>query len=157
MPNVELAETAGLDTNNGIVVDQFARTSDEDIFAAGDCTNSPHTFYGQSFRLESVQNANDQATFAAKNICGLSEPYQKIPWFWSDQYDVKFQGVGLIEGCDDEVVTRFPEGGMAVLYKKEGALMALQAMNAPSSFMAARQELEEDLKQKLKQRQKQKL
>ena len=78
-----LAAEAGLKTNNGIVVDEFTRTSDPDIHAAGDCTNHPSEFLGRRVRLESVQNANDMATTVAKHICGAEEPYRAVPWFWS--------------------------------------------------------------------------
>ena len=91
IPNSEIAESAGLETGNGIAVDEFCRTSDPDILAIGDCTNHPNSFAGGSIRLESVQNAVDQARTASKVICGANEPYTALPWFWSDQFDLRLQ------------------------------------------------------------------
>ena len=88
-PNVELASDAGLDTANGIVVDAHCRTSDPRIFAVGDCTSHPSTVYGRQIRLESVQNALDQARIAVVNALGGDETHDAVPWFWSDQYDLK--------------------------------------------------------------------
>ncbi|HKY93322.1 MAG TPA: FAD-dependent oxidoreductase, partial [Nevskiaceae bacterium] len=95
VPNAELAAEADLAVDNGIVVDQFTRTSDPDIHAAGDCTNHPSDFLGRRVRLESVQNAMEQARAAAQIMLGKEQPYQMVPWFWSDQYDLKLQMVGM--------------------------------------------------------------
>jgi len=95
IPNIELAEEAGLKCDNGIVVDEFTRTNDPCIYAVGDCSNHPNLIYKRNIRLESVPNAVAQAKTAAKSICGEDIPYNQLPWFWSDQYDVKLQIEGL--------------------------------------------------------------
>ncbi|MBT8079701.1 MAG: FAD-dependent oxidoreductase [Gammaproteobacteria bacterium] len=137
VPNVELAENAGLETDNGIAVNQFAQTSDRDIYAVGDCTSFVHPRYQRRIRLESVQNANDQAVTAARSICGQNEPYDALPWFWSDQYDVKLQIAGLAEGAA-EIVVRGDTGSgrsASVLYLKDDRLLAVDAMNNPRDFV----------------------
>lgn len=146
MPNLELAEAAGLAVDGGIVVDEFAQTSDPLIFAAGDCTNHPSIFYGRRLRLESVQNAIEQAKTAASGMCGRkAKPYRQIPWFWSDQYDVKFQAAGLIDGYEEASITEFA-GGFAVSYKANGRPIAVEAVNDPAAFMSGRRLLEETLR-----------
>ena len=97
LPNVELAAAAGLACANGIVVDEHGRTSDPAIFAAGECTSHPNRFAGGRARLESVQNAVDQAKAVAAAILGRPQPYDEVPWFWSDQYEVKLQMVGHLD------------------------------------------------------------
>ncbi len=89
VPNTELASAAGLEVDNGIVVDDHCRTSDPDIYAVGDCTLHPNGIYGRDLRLESVHNALEQAKTAAANLCGKDVAYSQVPWFWSDQYDLK--------------------------------------------------------------------
>ena len=137
VPNVELAEAAGLVTANGIEVNQFAQTSDHDIYAVGDCTSFVHPRYQRKLRLESVQNANDQAIAAAKSIFGQPEPYDTIPWFWSDQYDVKLQIAGLAEGADDVIVRGDVGSGRSasLLYLKDSQLLAVDAINSPRDFV----------------------
>ena len=95
IPNVELAQSAGLEVDNGIVVDDHCQTSDPDIYAAGDCTNHPNPILGRRLRLESVPNAMDQARTAAANMLGGDKTYAAVPWFWSDQYELKLQMVGF--------------------------------------------------------------
>src|SRR5690606_25563713 len=104
IPATELAEKAGLEVNNGIVVDEYARTSDHDILAAGDCTWHYNPIYGRHMRLESVQNALDQASVAANALCGNLKLYPALPWFGSDEYDLKLQIAGLIQGFDKVVI-----------------------------------------------------
>src|SRR5262249_9121261 len=104
-PNVELAQAAHLEIDDGIVVDQYCRTSDPDIFAAGDCTNQPNDFVRRRIRLESWANAQNQAIAAAKAVTDSGTPYQEVPWFWSDQYHVNIQMLGLPNGFD-RVATR---------------------------------------------------
>ncbi|WP_428408603.1 NAD(P)/FAD-dependent oxidoreductase [Hyphococcus sp.] len=134
-PEVTLAREAGLDIDNGIVVDEYARTSDPAIFAAGDCTNFPSPRYGRRMRLESVPNAIEQAKAAAANMIGGEVVYDALPWFWSDQYDVKLQTVGLSEGHDELVVRGDPaENKFAVWYLKDGKALAVDAINDPASF-----------------------
>ncbi|WP_375206516.1 NAD(P)/FAD-dependent oxidoreductase [Hyphococcus sp.] len=134
-PEVALAKEAGLEIDNGIAVDEYARTSDPAIFAAGDCTNFPSPRYGRRMRLESVPNAIEQAKAAAANMLGGKVVYDALPWFWSDQYDVKLQTVGLMEGHDDLVVRGDPaEKKFAVWYLKDGKALAVDAINDPASF-----------------------
>ena len=134
-PELALAEDAGLAIDNGIVVDEYARTSDPHIFAAGDCTNFPSPRFGRRMRLESVPNAIEQAKAAAANMVGGGVVYDALPWFWSDQYDVKLQTVGLHEGHEELVVRGDPaEKKFAVWYLKDGKALAVDAINDPASF-----------------------
>jgi 3-phenylpropionate/trans-cinnamate dioxygenase ferredoxin reductase subunit len=134
-PEVTLATEAGLDVDNGVVVDEYARTSDPAIFAAGDCTNFPSPRYGRRMRLESVPNAIEQAKVSAANMLGGEVVYDALPWFWSDQYDVKLQTVGLSEGYDDLIVRGdLAEKKFAVWYLKDGKALAVDAINDPASF-----------------------
>jgi 3-phenylpropionate/trans-cinnamate dioxygenase ferredoxin reductase subunit len=93
-PNTEIAASAGLEVDNGIVVDTHCRTTDDNIYAVGDCTSHPNSIYRRRIRLESVHNALEQAKTAAANICGETAEYSQVPWFWSDQYDLKLQIAG---------------------------------------------------------------
>jgi 3-phenylpropionate/trans-cinnamate dioxygenase ferredoxin reductase subunit len=132
VPNVELAAAAGLGVDNGIVVDASGRTDDPDIFAAGDVTNHPNPLLGRRLRLESWENAQNQAIAAAKAMLDRSEPYHEIPWFWSDQYDVNLQLLGLAEGYDD-AVTRgdLAKPPFVRFYLKDGKIRAVAAANSP--------------------------
>ncbi|MDH4041974.1 MAG: FAD-dependent oxidoreductase [Gammaproteobacteria bacterium] len=143
MPATELAEAAGLAVDNGIVVDEFARTSDPDIVAAGDCTNHHNPIYDRRLRLESVQNATDQAKTAANTLCGKLEAYHTLPWFWSDQYDLKLQIAGLSQGYDRVVLRGSSQSGrsFAAFYFRDGHLLAVDAINRPKEFMMARRAL----------------
>ncbi len=139
LPNTELAEAAGLAVDNGIVVDAWARTNDPDILAAGDCSNFPSAFLGRRVRLESVQNAMEQARAAARTAVGKPEVYDPVPWFWSDQYDLKLQMVGLSAGFDRMVVRGDLDGrSFAAFYLKEGRLIAADTVGRPQDFMFAR-------------------
>jgi 3-phenylpropionate/trans-cinnamate dioxygenase ferredoxin reductase subunit len=139
LPNVELAEAAGLPCDNGIVVDEFCRTSDPDILSVGDCTNHPNALLGRRLRLESVHNAQEQAKTAASTILGKLEPYAQIPWFWSDQYDLKLQFVGLSAPGQQAVVRGDPESrSFAAFYLEEGRLAAVYAINSPREFMLSK-------------------
>lgn len=140
VPNIELAETAGLEVGNGIIVDEFARTSDPDIVAAGDCTFHPSALYGGDVRLESVQNATDQAKTASATICGRLEPYEALPWFWSDQFDLKLQIAGLSQGYDNIVVRGDIAGSrsFSAWYFAGEKLLAVDAVNDTRSFMLAK-------------------
>lgn len=142
IPNTELAEQAGLACDNGIVVDQYTQTADKAIFAVGDCSNHPNLLYDRRVRLESVPNAVAQAKTAASVICGCPEAYNQLPWFWSDQYDIKLQTAGLLQGYDKTLV----EGDVGaqtftVSYFKSGRKIALDAINSPAAFMQARKSL----------------
>jgi len=140
IPNTELAEDAGLDVNNGIVVDEFTRTSDPDIVAAGDCTWHHNPFYNRHIRLESVQNALDQARVAAATLTGKLEPYDTLPWFWSDQYDLKLQMQGLAAGYDEVVIRGDVENSrkLAIFYLKENRILSVDAINSPPEFMVGK-------------------
>lgn len=138
-PRDDLAQAAGLDCLNGIVVDQHCRTSDPNIYAAGDCTSHPSIHYGRHVRLESVDNAFEQASSAALNILGTPTPHDKVPWFWSDQYDLKMIIVGLSQGYDEAITRGSPASrSFSVCYLREGELIAVDTVNAPKDQMAAR-------------------
>lgn len=146
LPNQELAVEAGLACDNGILVDDAGRTSDPLIFAAGDCTRRPVPGYGESLRLESVHNALDQADRIAAVLCGNPLPDGEVPWFWSDQYDVKLQTVGLFNTHDSIDVRGDPAGQkFAVLYYQEDRLIAIDAVNDVPSFMAGKKILKRGL------------
>lgn len=137
--NVELAQAAGLAVDNGIVVDEFTQTSDPDIVAAGDCTNHPNIHYGRRLRLESVQNAMEQGRAAAHALLGQPKRYDMVPWFWSDQYDLKLQMVGLSAGFDRFVLRGDPATrSFAAFYLGDGKLIAADAVSRPQDFMFAK-------------------
>jgi 3-phenylpropionate/trans-cinnamate dioxygenase ferredoxin reductase component len=139
IPNVELAEAAGLNVDNGIVVDEFARTNDPDIVAAGDVTNHPNKYYNRRLRLESVPNATDQAKSAAASICGKDVEYKSLPWFWSDQYDLKLQIAGLSQGYDQVVIRGDRDSrNFAAFYLQEGKLISADCVNRPQEFMVSK-------------------
>jgi 3-phenylpropionate/trans-cinnamate dioxygenase ferredoxin reductase subunit len=139
VPNTELASGAGLDIDNGIVVDDHCRTSDPDIFAVGDCTLHPNDILGYRLRLESVHNAVEQAKTAASNICGEDSRYAQVPWFWSDQYDLKLQIAGLSQGYDQSIVRGDPDSrSFSCLYLRDGQLIAVDAVNSPKDFMQSK-------------------
>ena len=140
-PNSELAERAGLPVQDGIKVDRFARTAAPDIFAAGDCTRFPSRRYGRELRLESVQNAIDQAKTAASAMLGDAQAYDPVPWFWSDQYDVKLQIAGLSDGYDRTTIEQAAGNGFAVSYFMGERLLAVDAVNAPRAHMLSRRAL----------------
>jgi 3-phenylpropionate/trans-cinnamate dioxygenase ferredoxin reductase component len=138
-PRDELAQAAGLDCLNGIVVDQHCRTADPNIYAAGDCANHPSIHYGRHVRLESVDNAFEQASSAALNLLGTPTPHAKVPWFWSDQYDLKMIIVGLSQGFDETITRGSPASrSFSVCYLHDGELIAVDTVNAPKDQLAAR-------------------
>lgn len=139
-PNMELAEAAGLETENGIKVDELCRSSDPKIYAAGDCASFPHQ--GQRIRLESVGNAIDQAHVVARSILGEQEPYTPKPWFWSDQYDTKLQIAGLSTGHDQVCVRTGDKDGVSFWYFRENRLIAVDAINEPRAYMIAKRLIE---------------
>jgi 3-phenylpropionate/trans-cinnamate dioxygenase ferredoxin reductase subunit len=140
IPHVELAEAAGLECDNGIKVDEYARTSDPSIVAAGDCANHPNRFAGGRTRLESVQNAMEQARVAAASMLGEGTAYENIPWFWSDQYELKLQMAGLSKDFDDIVLRGDPESErqFSAFYLREGRLIAADCVARPQDFMFAK-------------------
>ncbi len=138
-PNFELAEDADLKVNNGIIVNDVCQTSDSDIYAVGDCTMHPNSIYDRYIRLESVQNALEQAKIAVGNICGENKIKSQVPWFWSDQYDLKLQIAGLSEGYDKTIVTGNPsDRSFACLYFKNNRLIATDAINSAAEFIMSK-------------------
>lgn len=138
IPNTELAAAAGLVCDNGIVVDEYCRTSDPNIYAAGDCTHHPNIRYGRRVRLESIDNALEQARVAASGMCGREALHAHVPWFWSDQYETKLQIAGLSEGFDELVVRGEPERGVFSVWSLRGSeLLSVEAVNLPLEFMQA--------------------
>ncbi|MEW5425109.1 NAD(P)/FAD-dependent oxidoreductase [Amorphus sp. 3PC139-8] len=144
VPNVELAVAAGLEVNDGIVVDEFLRTSDPAIAALGDCASFPCAYLGGDYvRLESVQNANDQARLIAKQWMGAEAPYTALPWFWSHQGEARLQIAGLGLGYDQTVLRGDPaEHKFSVFLYRGGKLIAVESLNASADHMAARKLIE---------------
>jgi len=139
VPNTDLATDAGLEVSNGIVVDDHCRTSDPMIYAVGDCTIHPNDLLGRQVRLESVHNALEQAKTAAANICGEDLRYAQVPWFWSDQYDLKLQIAGLSQDYDQTIIRGDPaDRSFSCLYLNDGRLIAVDAINRPKDFMQSK-------------------
>ncbi|MDG2502374.1 MAG: FAD-dependent oxidoreductase [Porticoccaceae bacterium] len=138
--NTELATDAGLAVDNGIVVNEFAQTSHADIVAAGDCTNHPNPILNRNLRLESVPNAVEQAKAAAASLCGGEKPYAELPWFWSDQFDVKLQIAGMNQGYTEAVVRGDINNGrsFSVFYTANNKILAADCINRPKDFMLAK-------------------
>jgi 3-phenylpropionate/trans-cinnamate dioxygenase ferredoxin reductase subunit len=139
IPNDELAGAAGLACDRGIVVDETLRTDDPRINAIGDCAAFPHPMAKGLVRLESVQNAIDQGKAVADAIMGEAKPYSAVPWFWSDQYDVKLQIVGLTQDYDATVTLGdVGAGRFSVMYFRDGALIGIDSVNKPSDHVVGR-------------------
>lgn len=139
MPAIDLAKDAGLAIDNGVATDEHAATSDPAIYAAGDCASHPSRLYGRRMRLESVPNAIEQAKAAGANMAGGVVVYDAVPWFWSDQYDVKLQTAGVAEGADEAVIRGDPSAArFSVWSLKEGRVLAVDAVNDPASFLASK-------------------
>lgn len=139
VPNAELAQAAGLPCPNGIEVDALGRTADPAIFAVGDCSLHPNTYAGGPFRLESVQNAIDQAKAVAGAILDDAAPYDAVPWFWSDQGAAKLQTTGLPINAEAHVLRGGPDQGrFTVFHLKAGRIIAADSVNMPADHMAAR-------------------
>lgn len=140
IPNIEIAEAAGLACDNGILVDDHCQTSDPDIYAAGDCTNHPNAILDRRLRLESVPNAMEQSRAAAANMQGGDKVYASVPWFWSDQYELKLQMVGFSADGDQQVVRGDQATNQfAVFYLKDEKVVAVDAVNSPKEFMVCKQ------------------
>jgi 3-phenylpropionate/trans-cinnamate dioxygenase ferredoxin reductase subunit len=140
-PNDRLARESGLDVGNGIVVDGYTRSSDKDIHAVGDCALLP--WRGEHVRLESVQNAVDQAEAAALVLAGADVGYDAKPWFWSDQYEVKLQIAGFNLGYDETVLRPGPrEGSWSVWYFRDGRFVAVDAVNDAKAYVAGKKLLD---------------
>ncbi len=140
VPAVEPLLAAGAVGGNGVQVDAFCRTNLPDVFAVGDCAAHESAFAGGArVRIESVQNANDQAATAAKAIIGQPEPYRAVPWFWSNQYDLRLQTIGLSLGFDETFVHGDPaEHAFSVVYLKQGRVLALDCVNATRDYVQGR-------------------
>ena len=146
-PNIELAVEAGLDCQNGILVNEFCQTSDDNIFAVGDCANYPNSIYGQRLRLESVQNAIEQAKIAASTISEASFKHNHVPWFWSDQYNIKLRIAGVNAGYDNYVVRgNISEEKFSVFYWQEGCLIAIETINDNKSFSVGKKLIKNQIK-----------
>jgi 3-phenylpropionate/trans-cinnamate dioxygenase ferredoxin reductase subunit len=138
VPRTELAEQLGLSCDRGIVVDRCARTSAPGVVAAGDCT----VVGAERLRFESVQHATAQARAGAAALLGREEPVTEVPWFWSDQHDLKLQIAGLSAGHDEVVVRGDPDSErFSVLYYRDGALLAIDAVNAAADYLTVRKAL----------------
>ncbi len=139
VPADELAKAAGLDCENGVRTDAHCRSSAEHIYAAGDCASHLNRQYGRHLRLESVDNAFEQGTTVALNLLGTATPHDKVPWFWSDQFDLKLIIVGLSQGYDSVVLRGAPASrSFSACYLRGGELVAIDSINAPKDQMAAR-------------------
>jgi 3-phenylpropionate/trans-cinnamate dioxygenase ferredoxin reductase subunit len=143
--NDDLAAAAGLPCQDGIVVDDFARAG-ADVYALGDCARFHSHRYGRRIRLECVQNAIDQAKAAAAAILGEPKPYDPVPWFWSDQYEIKLQITGLLDGFDAcETIGSPADAKFSVEYRKDGKLIAVDAINDGRAHMLGRRRIAADL------------
>lgn len=145
VPNAELAQTAGLPIANGIIVDQYLRTSDESIFAIGDCADHPNRFAPEGrCRLESIQNAVDQARAVASTIAGKPHAYQSVPWFWTDQYDNKLQIAGIPTSCTQFVARGDAASSAFSIYgfRSDNTLGSVESINRPVDHIQARKLLE---------------
>ena len=139
-PNIDIALDAGIVCNRGIVTDDYCRTSVPDVYAAGDCSEHRSSFYGTQMHLQSVPNAIEQGRTAAAAICGKGRPLKHVPWFWSDQYDIKLQSAGVVGGHDQIVVRGDPQDrSFATFYLKGQRLVAIDAINRPEEFSLSRE------------------
>ena len=139
IPNVQLAEDAGLEVDNGIVVDTKTQTSDPNIFAAGDVTNHPNEILGRHIRLESWENAQNQGIVAGKALLDLAEPYAEIPWFWSDQFETNIQMIGLPENWDSTVTRGEPKSDeFTTFYLRNNQIIGAISINAPRDLRFAK-------------------
>lgn len=138
VPNLELTKALGLQTESGIVVDSRSRTSRSNVFAAGDCTQFRGPFNYAGIRLESVQNAVDQSRVAGAVIAGLDRAYGLLPWFWSDQYELKLQIAGLSVGATERVVRHGAKSGISVFHFRNDACVCVESVNQPREHVSAR-------------------
>lgn len=139
-PNAEVLAAAGAKVTNGVDVDARGRTSLPDVFAVGDCANQiDRCSRGEQVRIESVPSASDQAMTVARELTGQGRDHDALPWFWSNQYDLKLQTVGLANGYDEEIVRGDPaDRSFAIVYLREGRIIAVDAVNAAKAFMQGR-------------------
>ena len=149
-PNIKLAEKIGVDCSNGILVDENGCTNDPDIYAVGDCTNQFNKLYKKRLHLESVQNCIEQSNTVASSITGNHKPFVSIPWFWSDQYDLKLQIVGIREQYDEKIIRgNIKERKFSVLYLRNRKLISIECINQPKDFIASKKLIQQ--KKTLKQ------
>ncbi|MBS0243979.1 MAG: FAD-dependent oxidoreductase, partial [Proteobacteria bacterium] len=141
--NAELAAEAGLAVGDGILVDALGRTSVDGVYSCGDCTRFPSRRFGKAVRLESVQNAIEQAKAVAATIAGKPTPHDPIPWFWSDQYSAKLQIAGLSDSSDTVTSEGATGGSLIVEYRRRGRLVAVDAVNNARAHMLARRRIAE--------------
>lgn len=147
VPNDELARAAGLEVDNGIVVDAYAQTRDPDIFAVGDCAQHVNGFLSRRLRIESVPSAQEQARTAAHSICAKRIPHTAVPWFWSDQFDLKLQMVGLSQGYKQLVMRGDPETeSFSAFYLLDDIVLSVDAINRPQDFMVAKRLVAEQVR-----------
>jgi len=143
LPNQEIAAEAGIDCANGIIVDELTQTSDPDVLAVGDCAQFEGRFFDGPLRLESVQNATDQARTAGAAVAGEKKPYDSAPWFWSDQFDLKLQMTGITAGYDTEVIRGdVAAGEFSVFYFKGDKWLGTDTVNQPANHIASRRLLD---------------
>lgn len=144
-PSIGPLIAAGAAGANGVDVDEYCRTTLDDVYAIGDCAAHANDFAGGAvIRLESVQNANDQANTVAQAICGEKQPYKATPWFWSNQYDLKLQTVGLSIGHDETVLRGNPEArSFSVIYLKKGRVIALDCVNSVKDYVQGKKLVEQ--------------
>ena len=146
LPCDTIASDSGIEVNNGIIVDEFCRTSNDSIFSAGDCTMHPNIFYNKNIRLESVHNAIEQGKTVAASIIGEKSVYDQVPWFWSDQYETKLQIVGLLDNYDDIIVRGdLEKQSFAVFYMKDNRIVASDCVNRPAEHMMSRKFISEKI------------
>jgi len=136
-PNIEIAKEAGIECNNGIIVNNFGQTSDGSIYACGDCTNHPNKILNTRLRLESVHNAVEQSKSVASMILGNPIPYNQVPWFWSDQYNIKLQIAGIFGEYDHCLVIGSKES-FSLSYFKDSQLKCVEAINRSKDFVLGR-------------------
>ena len=135
-PNIDLAQELDLDCDNGIKINKFGETSEKDIYATGDCVNHYNPILKTQLRLESVQNAVELSNIIALKICGISKPYINVPWFWSDQYNIKLQIAGSSTGHDKSFIRGDPEKEkFSIFYQKNNQLVSVHCINSPKDFM----------------------
>jgi 3-phenylpropionate/trans-cinnamate dioxygenase ferredoxin reductase subunit len=140
IPNIELAQESGLTCDNGIVVDEHCQTSHPDIYAIGDCSNHPNPLLNRRLRLESVPNAMEQARVAVNSMLGGDKIYSAVPWFWSDQYELKLQMVGFSSDGDTQIMRGDQNANaFAIFYLKGNKVVAADAVNSPREFMVCKQ------------------
>lgn len=137
-PTVDLAEQAGLKIENGIVVNEYGETSDPNVYAAGDVTNHYNPLYARRLRLESWQNAQDQAIAVARVMCDQREPYTAVPWFWSDQYAMNLQMAGVVDTFDEAVLRPGDDGTLLKFYLKDSRIMGAVGINRGRDIMVVR-------------------